>query len=161
MLEETFSSGITATPFLFLNDNPNRTQNQSQLKEILRGFDSTCSVVAELFFSNENIELIQKQIVLSVFKTLNTRIPFQKTEDVLVIMRKIYNEKCIHQECNFTEQIRDLNNLTVTAILPDLISNVKLHFDYLKKISEPMVLLEPPIHVTSRQVLPSITTKWQ
>ena len=151
---------IQSTPFLYLNDNPNLKKNQSQLKEILRGFDSTCSIVGELFFSNENIDLIQKQIILSVFKQLNTRIPYQSTEDLLVIMRKIYNENCTHQQNNFTEQVRDLNNTTVAAILPDLVANIKLHFDYIKKISEPITVLEPPIHVTSRQVLPSITTNW-
>ena len=151
---------ITGASFLYLNDNPNREKNVSQLNEVLRGFDKTCSITGELFFSNENIDLIQKQIILSVYKQLNTKIPYQKLEDLLIVMRRIYNENCTHDTCNFTDQVRMLNNTTVHAILPDLVSNIKLHFDYLKKISQPIELLEPPIHITSRQALPSVTTRW-
>ena len=151
---------ISQTPFMYLNDNPNREKSESQLNDVLRGFDKQCSIAGDLYFSNENIDIIQKQIILAVFKQMDTRIPYQSMESLLIVMRRIFNENCTHQPCNFTEQIRELNTLTVDAILPDLLANVRLQFDYMKKISEPMVLLEPPIHVTSRQALPSVTTKW-
>jgi hypothetical protein len=149
---------ITTTPFLYLNDNPNRIKNQSQLKEVLRGMDATCSFVGELFFSNENIILIQKQLVMAVFEKTNVKIPFQNNETLLIVMRRIFNENSLHQTSNYTEQIRDLNNITVNAILPDIIANINLQISYIKKITEPMEILEPPIHITSRKVLPSITS---
>ena len=154
-------NNIINTPFLYLNDNPEREKNVSQLKQVFRGYDNTCSIVGELFFSNENIDIIQKQIILAVYKKLNTKIPYQKNEDLLIVMRRIYNENAIHQISNYTNQIRILNNITVHTILPDILSSINLHFEYLKAINEPRKILDLPIHVTSRQALPSITTKWQ
>jgi hypothetical protein len=158
--DDFVNNDISSTPFLYLSDNPNREKNQSQLKQVLRGFDDTCSFLGELFFSNDNIDLIQKQLILSVYKKLNTKIPYQNNESLLIVMRRIYKEHCIHQNCNITEQIRTLNNITVDAILPDVLANITQHFEYIKHITEPRKLLEPPIHITSKQALPSITTKW-
>ena len=48
-------------------------------------------ILKETFFSPENIDIIQKQLVLSVYKQSRILIPFQNYMSLKIIMKYIFN----------------------------------------------------------------------
>ncbi len=59
------------------------------------------------FFSDENISLINRQLILSVFKKSNGQIKIsdQSKESLIIVMRYIFLEYARHLPYNITEQI--------------------------------------------------------
>jgi hypothetical protein len=114
------------------------------------------------FFSDENIALINKQLILTVFKKTKGqyKISNQTTESLTIVMRYVFLEHAKHLPYNILEQIRELNFRVVTEIVPIIITQITQRTEYLKTISEPRGVLPLPInaHGGPRQNLPSVTT---
>lgn len=146
--------------FLYLNDHPKQKEYQDQFKQVYRGFDSSGSKLGEIFFCAENIDLIQKQIILTVLKTRRVKIPYQSEERLIIVMRHVFTTYARHLPCDFKDQIKELNDIVTTTVVPDIISAIELHFGYMDKINNELQPIELPIHVSNRKTLPSVTTKW-
>ena len=54
-----------------------------------------------------------------------------------------------NRDTNIIEQVNVLNNSIIKKIIPSLLSNVIQQQEYLKKISNPLPIMEPPINVSS------------
>ena len=150
-----------STYYLNTNNNPIKEDKyDDQLAEVMKGFDKSDSKVGEIFFSQDNVTILQRNICLIIFRELNTKIPYQKEEDLLIIMRHVYITYARHVPCQYKEQIIELNSKVLEIVIPSIIENIKLHNEYIKKIDNAVQPLEPPINVTSRKTLPSYTTKF-
>jgi hypothetical protein len=59
-------------------------------------------------------------------------------------------------------QVKELNRRLLNYVVPDLLSNIKQEYAYLKEINQPLRPLNQPISMSSagRKNLPSITTVW-
>ena len=147
-------------PFLLLNEHPERRRYVDQFNQVFRGFDRNSSKVGEIFFCAENIDLIQKQIILTVWKIKRVRIPYQSIERLIIVMRYVYNVNAKNLPCNIKDQIRELNTIVTNTVVTDIISNIELQEGYLEKIYGEFKPVDLPIHVTNRQPLPSIMTIW-
>merc|ERR1712166_1176849 len=90
------------------------------------------SLLIDIFFSKENINLINKQLVLTVYKKSNKqyRIPFQKKEDMMVVMRFVYDKDAKHLPFKIKEQIKELNCSVVNEILPNILTQVEQNITY-------------------------------
>ena len=53
-----------------------------------------------------------------------------------------------NRDTNIIEQVNVLNNSIIEKIIPSLLSNIIQQQEYLKKISNPLPILEPPINVS-------------
>ena len=142
-------------PFLLLNDNPDRIYHKQQFEEVYRGFDSNTSLLGKVFFSSENIEIIQKQIILTVFRLSNTKIGYQLQEKILIVMRYVFTTYAKHLPNMIKEQIRELNQQVVDEVVPDIITNIDQNISYNKMINGEREFLERPIHVTHRESRPA------
>ena len=87
-------------PQAYFSENVNAANNRKQLiKNIFKQPECNLDLVTEVFFSKENIELINKQLVMTVFKKSNKKykIPFQREEDLMVVRSnkkiKLYSGK--------------------------------------------------------------------
>jgi hypothetical protein len=130
--------------------------------DVLRGFDRDCSKLSLIFFSEENIEIIQRSILLKAYREKNTKIPYQKQEDLLVVMRRIYREQSDHVDCDFTEQVRRLNMQVLEGIFPSIASAIDRQLQYLRDIdSTKRVFVPTPQNTKTRRSLPSITSIWK
>jgi hypothetical protein len=112
------------------------------------------------FFSKENIELINKQLILTVYKKTNKKflICNQKEEDLIIVMRYVFIEFARHLPYDITGQIKDLNCNVVGEILPTIVSNVDQKVGYLRDISTQPV--GPPLPINTKNLertLPSIS----
>jgi hypothetical protein len=112
------------------------------------------------FFSKENIELINKQLILTVYKKTNKKILIcnQKEEDLIIVMRYVFIEFARHLPYDITGQIKDLNCNVVGEILPTIVSNVDQKVGYLRDISTQPI--GPPLPINTKNLertLPSIS----
>ena len=65
-------------------------------------------------------------------------------------MRYVFLEFAKHLPYDIMGQIKDLNCMVVSEILPNIITNVNQRIDYLKEIENPRKILELPKNVSSK-----------
>jgi hypothetical protein len=152
---------IEQLPQAYFNDNVNANENRKQLiKNIMKEPEGDILLVSKLFFSNDNIELINKQLVLTVWKKSNKKykIPFQKKEDLLTVMRYVYIQEGKNLPFKIKEQIKQLNTTVVNEVLPYIFTAVEQYQDYLRDINNPLRPPELPINTRELdRTLPSIS----
>jgi hypothetical protein len=148
-------------PTAYLSDNVKSKALRKQL--IRREFNtSECNVtdLQENFFSKENIDLINKQLIMSVFNNTNKEflIGPQKEEDLMIVMRYVFIEYGRYLPYEIAKQIKDLNCRVVSEILPVVISNVDQKIGYLKDIET--IQVGPPLPINTKNLertLPSVS----
>jgi hypothetical protein len=150
---------LTNLPIGFFQDyNPKIKNIRSQLvKNITKTNVDDVSILKDIFFSDENIELINKQIVLTIWKKTNKtyKVEFQNKNNLFVIMQYIFLENAKHLPYNIKSQIRDLNCQVVGEILPTIISNFEQKLGYLRDIEKRQPLLDLPKSSTADRTFPS------
>ena len=111
-------------------------------RQIMRGIQSY-SKLNQLFFSQENINLLQDMIRYSVFIRTNKKhtIGKQNETELAIIMRYIFIQHSKNLCCKYTEQITALNKLVVEECVPIILTSIEQYFGYIKAAStnpEPM-----------------------
>lgn len=147
------------TETLFFSDNhPNSKYIRNELiKNLTKTNECNLSNIEELFFSDENIDLINKKLILSVWKqTKNTcKINYQSKDKLIIVMRYIYIEYGKNLPFDIKKQIDELNCITVGEILPNILTNIDQHFGYLRDIEIRQALPNLPINSRIDKNLPS------
>jgi hypothetical protein len=149
-------------PTAFFWDNTTSKELRNELiKNQVRISECEQGDLETFFFSEENIDLINKQLILSVFKKTNGefKISPQKYEDLIIVMRYTFIEYARHLPYDIKNQIRELNSIVVSQILPNIITQITQRKEYLRVISAPREILPHPIsESTSNKILQSVTT---
>lgn len=149
---------IMKTPFIMFQAHSDDYHNMSQ--DSLRGLQEE-SLLSKVFFHPKNVDLIQKQLIMDVFKRTNAEylIEKQNEEDLQVVMRSIFIQHAIHWPDNIQAQIRELNNLVVDELYPGVLSEIKAYFGYLERAFGPMQVMDRPENVSNAglKTLPSVT----
>ncbi len=122
--------------------------------------------ITKLFFSNENMMRIQKKIKEDIYiktKGQYTSDEDQDESDLMIAMRAVYLDKCKNLPGQVIRQVKILNKQTVDYVIPDMISNIKQYYGYIKDINKPLEPMMRPMNVNNagRRLLPSITTIWR
>ena len=73
-------------------------------------------------------------------------------------MRAVFIEHSRFLPNKIIRQIKELNRLTVEYIVPDMITEIKQTYGYIKEINEPLKPLPRPMNVNNagRKTLPSL-----
>lgn len=144
--------------FLF-EDNKIAINYRSQvIKNQVNITENQQNLLEKMFFSNENIELINKLLILTIFKKSNNEIKIapQSNESLLIVMRYVFLEYAKHLPYNIKNQILELNYMVVHEIIPNIITNITQKIEYLDKLDKPRELLPLPINVNkNNKNLPS------
>ena len=96
---------IKQLPIAYFTENKDSELLRRQfIKNTIKQCENGMSQLAILFFSDENIDLINKQLVMKIYQTSGNkyRIPFQNHEKLLVVMRYVW----IQYSRNLDFQIR-------------------------------------------------------
>ena len=122
--------------------------------------------ITRIFFSNENMKRIQRKIRDEVCRITKGQYKLdcdQDESDLTIVMRGVYFDKCKNLPDNPIRQVKILNQQTVDYIIPDLISNIKQYFGYIRDINQPLKPIALPTSTGSggRRALPSPTTTWR
>jgi hypothetical protein len=133
---------------------------------INKGLQMENGPVSLLFFSDENMARIQRQIKREIYRLSNGTFKMeveQDEQDLLLAMRYIFVEYSKNIESHVVRQVKILNRQLLDYIIPDIMTNIKQHYGYLKEISQPIRPLDQPLNVNSkgRRTLPSVTTLWR
>ena len=109
-----------------------------------------CTGVSKLFFSMENINLLQSGIRNKILNDTSGEfnINRQSDDELKIVMRSIYYQYGKNLPENVREQVLDLNTKVIIWCVPQIISNIKQSQQYIKDISTMPIPLE-------RSVLPS------
>lgn len=151
---------IYRTPFLFNQDH--RRNFNKMVPIALKGIQSE-SELSKLFFSDQNIQRIQKMIRKAVTDATKGQFKLevdQDQKDLFVVMRATYMEYA-RSLPNFTvRQCKALNKKVIDQLLPNLLTNIRQDYGYLKEINKPLSPIPRPVNVNSkgRRQLPSIST---
>lgn len=145
---------ISKTPFLFMQADP--VDYYEAARSSLNGTQEQ-TILSTVFFSPQNINLIQKQIIKTVLMKTDYKylIEKQSEEDLLVVMRSIFIQSARHAPDNIRCQIKELNDLVVDDIVPGIVTAVKWNVGYKQKIFGPMEVMKPPQNVNKTKTLPN------
>lgn len=118
--------------------------------------------IGEIFFSPENIKRVQKMLKREIYVRTQGKfkISDQNEADLLVAMRAVYMEYSRFLPFRIISQVKTLNRKLIEYIAPDIVTNVKQHYDYIKEINSPIKPIDRPLNVNNagRKSLPSIST---
>ena len=145
-------------PSAYLSVNPNSDKLRKQLINNLVNINSSSIDNLEtIFFSKNNINLINKKLIISIYKITNNefKIAEQSDETLLIVMRYVYINNASHLPCNIEQQIEELNNIVLNEIIPNIITSITQKVNYLKYINERPPLLELPKSTYNSKLLPS------
>jgi phosphopantetheine adenylyltransferase len=103
------------------------------------------SILAKVYFSAENIQIIQNGLRAGVYKlSNNTHIITPQNSDVLkVIMRSIYLQYSEHKP-DITKEVEHLNSLVLDYAVPNVYNGVLGYVKYIEDISTLVTPLDLP-----------------
>lgn len=156
-MNKVFTMEELPQAYLGENENSKKLRRKFFVRNLNHENDITEDYLSQHFYSKENIEIINKMLVLKVFKESNLKIGFQSENDLKVVMTWVYVHYAKNLPFKIKEQIRELNEEVVNQLKDSIISNTRQHMDYIRDITEPRVPLPPPQNVSRDKTLPSIS----
>lgn len=95
------------------------------------------TMLSKLFFSKENIQLLQNAIRSGVYEKSNKQyiVKQQDCDTLKIIMRSVFLQVAQNQPTNITEQIKALNKYVIDYCIHEVYEEAKMYIRYLSDIS--------------------------
>lgn len=118
--------------FLFLSDHENKyfENIDSRLK------NNNSQIIKQKFFSDENLNFINKQIVNLIYEKTNFKIPLQNTLIIRQTMIDIFNIHYNYILNNVNVEINKLNKKTIDILIKNILLNLKFKDKFKKDIED-------------------------
>jgi hypothetical protein len=128
-----------------------------------RGNELEEDELSKLFFSDKNMRRIQHKIRQEIYNKTKGQFRLEEDQDeadLLIAMRAVFLQDAKHLPTHLVRQVKLLNEKTVVYIVPDMITNIKQHYGYIRDINKPLEPMMRPLNVNNagRKMLPSMTT---
>ncbi len=153
---------IQDLPTAYFCDNVKANSLRNELiKNQVRVSECEQGDLETTFFSDENISLINKQLILSVFKKSKGQIKIsdQSKQSLIIVMRYVFLEHARHLPYDIAGQIRELNCQVVGEVLPKIITEATQRIAYLEEINNPRKVVPLPVNVNkNNRSLQSVTS---
>jgi hypothetical protein len=151
---------IQWAPFLFLNDHVNKYDQIA--KQVMASDNSEIyDKLKEAFHSDENIEIIQKQLVIYVYKATKGTFLIEKQNkaSLRTVMEYVYLYYGRNLPIDLKGQIREMNRKTVSLVAPSIITHCQQYMGYLKDIDR-RPINELPVNPSKKgtKTLPSVSS---
>lgn len=145
----------------YFSENKNSKKLRNRFLKMEKNISLDCDdilLLRNVFFSDENVELINKQLVLTIYKQSEKKylIDYQNSEKINIIMNYVYINYSKNYNCNIPQQIKELNTIVVGELTQPVLSEVKLRIHYLNDIATGKKLLQLPEHSRKSKMLASI-----
>ena len=148
-------------PNAYLCENDNSKELRENLVKNMNNRSKCDSdILMEAFFSKENVNIINKKLIMRVFKESKNKVYIspQDPKKLMIVMKYIYQEYAKHLPFKIEYQIEELNCLVVGDIYKKVLSNAMQKVNYLVEINTPRKILPPPINVNNLdKTLPSFS----
>lgn len=118
-----------------------------------------------MFFSDDNMRRLQRMIKKEVYEKTKKQFRLdedQDESDLLIVMRKIFMEYAIHDTTRIVHQVKILNVMVINYIIPDIVTQLKQYYSYIKEINQPIKPMFRPMNVNNagRRSLPALSTSF-
>ena len=109
------------------------------------------STLSQSYFSKENVDKIQQQIINEIRIKSNNEYNIGRQSDLQlqIIMRSIYLSYSKNLNSNIEQQIITLNNMVVDECLKKILPEIKQYLHYRKDITQGRQFMPPPINQSS------------
>jgi len=106
------------------------------------------NVLAQVYFSAENIQILQNGLRAGVFKMSDGKIniPPQNIDTLKIIMRSIYLQYAEHYPQYIKEQVANLNNIVLEYAVPSVYNEAIGYMKYTQDQSTLAVPMEHPLN---------------
>ena len=127
----TENNNYQFAPFLLWKNNDKNPFNLNN--NIILNNDNYIDLMKIAFYSLENIDFLQKSIIIKVYIDTNKNIILkkQKYEVIIQIMNSFWTNNCNFLPYNYKNQIENLNNLIINYSTSYLIKEAYFYLNYL------------------------------
>ena len=108
------------------------------------------NALSRTYFSNDNVERIQLQIINGVYKQYNKQIRKQSYQELQIIMKSMYLQYGRNIPTNIEEQVITLNKYVVDECVKIIIPNVLQYNKYIDDISSPIPIMPRSQNVSNK-----------
>ena len=118
-----------------LYESPNVEKSTEYKNALVGNFEP--SILSKAFFSADNIDLLQKSIIVGVYKKSNGiyNIGYQDQDVLKTIMRAMYLQHSKNLNDNVTSQINELNSFVINYAVPQIYSEAESYIKYKQHVS--------------------------
>ena len=95
--------------------------------------------VNKIFFSEQNINYLKKQLVLDIQEKTGIKIAEQKDESIHIMMEHVYKNYARNLEYDYYEQVKKLNDKFFEIVIPNILTNMEQYINYKKKIDNDVI----------------------
>jgi len=109
------------------------------------------NTVQDIFFSDKNIDLIQKLISYHVSKQTDGNLNVGRQDDtqLKIVMKSVYLQYGKNKNNDLTNQVKELNAYVLDYCVPNIISNAKQYIKYKNDVSTLPIPIENPKFTSS------------
>jgi hypothetical protein len=141
-----YTRGDIIKPFdLFQNSTKPQDTNTSIISNIV-----VPNAVSRTFFSNDNMERIQREIIQQVYKVSQKQIGRQSYQELQVIMKSIYLQYGRNLPYDIEEQVLTLNKYVIDESIRIIVPNILQYNKYLEDITSPIPVMPLPQNVSNK-----------
>jgi hypothetical protein len=130
---------------LFKDSNKEQETNTSIISNIV-----VPNALSRTFFSNDNTERLQLQIIDSVFRASQKKIGKQSYQELQIIMKSMYLQYGRNLPYDIEGQIQTLNKYVIDECVRIIVPNVLQYNKYLEDITSPIPVMPRSQNVSSK-----------
>lgn len=135
---------------IIFNDSPpisydlfEKSKQQYNFNKSLIGIQDE-SVLSKTFFSKENINNLQRQIIITVSQKTGYKIARQSETELQIIMRSIFLQYSKNLLCNIKQQVIDLNKRVLESCIERILTGISQFLEYKNVVNKlPLPLSHP------------------
>jgi hypothetical protein len=103
----------------------------------------------KVFFSDFNIQIVQKSIRQAFKNKTGVSIDYQNAGDLYAIMRVVFINNAGNHYANVNEQVKFMNSVVIKTTLPQIQSGVAQYMGYIRDIDTLVVPPTPPANTST------------
>ncbi len=105
------------------------------------------TILSQVYFSNQNIQIIQNGIRAGVYNRSNGQyvIGPQDCDSLKIIMRSVFLQYAANQPNNITQQVEELNKIVLEYCIQQVYSEAQGYMTYVNDVSTLVVPIERPV----------------
>ena len=115
----------------------------------LNSMKQTETPLNKLFFSDFNIQIVQKSIRQAFKNKTGVSIDYQNAGDLYAIMRVVFIKNAGNHYANVNEQVKFMNSVVIKTTLPQIQSGVAQYMGYIRDIDTLVVPPTPPANTST------------
>jgi hypothetical protein len=123
------------------------SQPEINFNDTMKGLPQQTKV-SILYFSKENVDLIQQEIIKNVYQQIGEVISRQSDLNLQIIMKSYYLQYGKNLSCQVKEQVNELNQMVIKECTRIIIPNIQQTIGYRRDLTKMPTTLDRPINLS-------------